>query len=161
MASNYRHQNTRGISETEAQQLAKLALGDLEEVPVQTCLGPSNAMLVKINDDYLYHDMVVICADDGGGGDDDDDDDDASKPLLDSLFVLSESQCSIGWPLVPKCQIEWPPNCGKKVICKIRKIELSTFVRFPIWGGLGMGELRSLRLKWQKTGFFSNTVFKT
>lgn len=55
----------------------------------------------------------------------------ASKPLLDSLFVLSESQCSIGWPLVPKCQIEWPPNCGKKVICKIRKIELSTFVRFP------------------------------
>ena len=76
MASNNRHQNTRGISETEAQQLAKLALGDLEEVPVQTCLGPSNAMLVKINDDYLYHDMVVICADDGGDDDDDDDDDD-------------------------------------------------------------------------------------
>ena len=60
MASKNLHQNTRGISETEAQQLATLALGDLEEVPVQTCLGPSNAMLVTINDDYLYHDMVMM-----------------------------------------------------------------------------------------------------
>ena len=40
--------------------MAKLALGDLEEVPVQTCLGPSNAMLVTINDDYLYHDTVMM-----------------------------------------------------------------------------------------------------